>query len=243
MTEYDEIGKWYDLLYPELKQSKYDFYNDLIKKNQPALEIGCGSGKLYLKYLEQGYDVYGLDISQIMIQSIIDKSTDLKPKLFHDNVVNMDLNKKFNLIYYPSNSITHHTSVNELIKVFENCYNHLNDNGVFAFDLFVPSFDKINNYGEINTLTKEIDDETHIIGKWSKIINKVEQLFNLNWMIINKNTGKKLLDENITLSLLPKQQIEILLAKTGFSNYHFYNNFTNDEINKDSSYYSVVAQK
>ncbi len=44
------------------------FYCDLILRHgQPALDVGCGTGRLLLDYLAQGIDIDGVDISPEML--------------------------------------------------------------------------------------------------------------------------------------------------------------------------------
>lgn len=245
MNKFNNWAKWYDIIYKSKDNEEYEFYHDLIKNNQPALEMACGTGRLYIKYLKDGFDVHGLDISEKMLNQTRRKAQEnnVEPVLFNKNALHMELDKTYNLIYYPFNSISHFTSLEDQQKVISNCYKHLKQDGIFAFDMYVPSFEKIHNYEQINTQTQKIEDEEYIIGKWSKLVNEVEQVFSHNTMVINKNTGKIVYNENFNLSLLPKQQVESLLINAGFSDYTFYDGFSDEEINKDTEKYSVIAKK
>lgn len=44
-----------------------DYYGRFIESGQPALDAGCGSGRLLLPWLRAGYDVDGCDVSADMI--------------------------------------------------------------------------------------------------------------------------------------------------------------------------------
>jgi ubiquinone/menaquinone biosynthesis C-methylase UbiE len=44
------------------------FYRDIIRASgQPALDIGCGTGRLLLDYLADGIDIDGVDVSPEML--------------------------------------------------------------------------------------------------------------------------------------------------------------------------------
>src|SRR5262245_25526712 len=51
------------------------FFRDLIRKHgQPALDVGCGTGRLLLDYVSQGLDVEGVDHSPEMLKLLEEKA-------------------------------------------------------------------------------------------------------------------------------------------------------------------------
>ena len=61
------------------------FYRDIILQNgQPALDIGCGTGRLLLDYLAAGIDIDGVDNSPEMLAICEEKAqkSGLHPILF-----------------------------------------------------------------------------------------------------------------------------------------------------------------
>ena len=64
------------------------FYRDIILQyGQPALDIGCGTGRLLLDYLAAGIDIDGVDNSPEML-AICKESAEagLHPTLFQQNM-------------------------------------------------------------------------------------------------------------------------------------------------------------
>src|SRR5438552_17766610 len=54
------------------------FYKNIIlESGQPALDVGCGTGRLLLDYLEQGIDVDGVDDSPDMLAICREKAEKL----------------------------------------------------------------------------------------------------------------------------------------------------------------------
>lgn len=45
-----------------------DYYGRFVARGQPALDAGCGAGRLLVPWLEAGYDVDGSDISADMVE-------------------------------------------------------------------------------------------------------------------------------------------------------------------------------
>ena len=58
----------YDLLVPPDAVGNVAFFRELIRDaGEPALEIGCGTGRLLLQYAAAGLDVEGVDLSEEML--------------------------------------------------------------------------------------------------------------------------------------------------------------------------------
>ena len=45
-----------------------EYFGGFVARSQPALDAGCGTGRLLLPWLEAGYDVDGCDVSADMIE-------------------------------------------------------------------------------------------------------------------------------------------------------------------------------
>jgi ubiquinone/menaquinone biosynthesis C-methylase UbiE len=65
------VAECYDLLIPDDEAGSYRFFQQAIEaKGEPALELGCGTGRPLLGYLEAGLDVEGLDSSADMLEPV-----------------------------------------------------------------------------------------------------------------------------------------------------------------------------
>lgn len=88
--KFDNFGDWaevYDIIYDERYYNKkeLEFYERLINETyNPTLEMACGTGRLYILYLEKGYDIHGSDISESMLNIVNQKCNEknLDPKLY-----------------------------------------------------------------------------------------------------------------------------------------------------------------
>lgn len=84
------------------------FFLDVIKKyGQPALDIGCGTGRLLLDYLEQGIDIDGVDNSPEMLALCRDKAKKLRvaPVLYEQYIESLALPRRYHTILIPSSSL------------------------------------------------------------------------------------------------------------------------------------------
>jgi ubiquinone/menaquinone biosynthesis C-methylase UbiE len=84
------------------------FYLKLIEVHgQPVLDVGCGTGRLLLDYLEQGIDVDGVDSSPEMLQLCRQKAEamGLAPVLYEQHAEALDLPRQYRTILVPSSSL------------------------------------------------------------------------------------------------------------------------------------------
>ncbi len=83
------------------------FYRDVILQHgQPALDVGCGTGRLVLDYLASGLDVDGVDNSPEMLEICREKAgrLGLRPRLYEQAMESLSLPRKYRTIFVPSSS-------------------------------------------------------------------------------------------------------------------------------------------
>src|SRR5438067_11430961 len=83
------------------------FFREMIERSgQPALDVGCGTGRLLLDYLAQGLDVDGVDNSPEMLAICRRKAAELglRPSLYQQAVEELALPRTYGTIFVPSSS-------------------------------------------------------------------------------------------------------------------------------------------
>ena len=83
------------------------FYLDVVKKyGQPVLDVGCGTGRILLDFLQQGIDVEGVDNSPEMLARLNQKAEqiNLQPTVYQQEMDRLDLPRKYQTILVPSSS-------------------------------------------------------------------------------------------------------------------------------------------
>ena len=146
MASYDAIGKFYDDIMGDQKESAKQIYK-LIKKFHPAaqsvLELGCGTGS-YLQHLSRHYNTTGLDQSCVML-SIARKKIP-KAELYQTGMLEFKFNKRFDVIICMNDTFNHFLKVLDIKKLLLKVYEHLAENGILIFD--------INTEHKLNTLSE-----------------------------------------------------------------------------------------
>jgi 2-polyprenyl-3-methyl-5-hydroxy-6-metoxy-1,4-benzoquinol methylase len=78
------------------------YFKSLIETSgQPALDLGCGTGRLLLPYLQAGLDVDGVDYSRDMLEQCQQRAEreGLAPKLYQQTMHELDLPRRYKTIY------------------------------------------------------------------------------------------------------------------------------------------------
>lgn len=141
---YQKFASIYDLFmehcdYNSWKQQIYDILEENNIKKGKLLDIGCGTGELLLRIYDK-YEVSGLDISPEML-SIAKKKLDcFNVKLYEENMLDFDLSEKFNVIIALFDTVNHIIKYEDLIKHLETVKKHLEEEGIYIFDLVNRKF-------------------------------------------------------------------------------------------------------
>jgi ubiquinone/menaquinone biosynthesis C-methylase UbiE len=84
------------------------FYLDAIRRyGEPVLDVGCGTGRILLDYLQQGIDIDGVDNSPEMLALCREKARrlGLSPVLFEQYMEELALPRRYRTILVPSSSL------------------------------------------------------------------------------------------------------------------------------------------
>ena len=83
------------------------FYLEAIGRyGQPALDVGCGTGRLLLDYVSIGIDIDGVDVSPEMLELCREKASraGIVADLFEQRMEELDLPRRYRCILVPSSS-------------------------------------------------------------------------------------------------------------------------------------------
>lgn len=182
------IARFYDIIYHQVRDG---VDNDFFLRQTTAakgkiLELGAGTGRLFTEALNQGADIYGIDISSSMTDILKSKLPDTEHhRIITDNAVTMKWDMKFDLIIAPFRMFSHILDVKDQLSLLNNICFHLTDKGKFIFDVFVPDPNLLIN--GINSLA-DFNGEYEPGKKLKRIINSkadiVNQLLNVSMKLI-----------------------------------------------------------
>lgn len=116
------------------------FYRDVIARHgEPALDVGCGTGRLVLDYLSAGVDVDGVDNSPEMLAICREKAHALgiTPSLYEQQMQSLDLPRRYRTIFVPSSSFLLLAEPADAAEAMRRFYAHLLPGGVLVMPFMV----------------------------------------------------------------------------------------------------------
>src|SRR5262245_61160155 len=135
---YGVVAKWWAEFNtdggPEL-----EYFRPFLEAGQPALDVGCGTGRLLIPYLQAGLDVDGCDISPDMVALCRERAEreGLAPTLRVQPMHELNMPRTYRTIYATGTlGVSGNREQNErtLVRMFE----HLEPGGTLLIDAEVP---------------------------------------------------------------------------------------------------------
>ncbi|GEL77524.1 class I SAM-dependent DNA methyltransferase [Tenuibacillus multivorans] len=142
---YNKMAEVYDELMRDAPYDKWlNFTNRIIRDipGQNVLEIGCGTGEIAIRLANEGYEVNAFDLSDQMIE-IAQKKTKCvigKTNFFQADITQLKLNQRFDLAISYCDVFNYLVTVEDLKQALANTYYHLNEQGVFIFDVHSQAY-------------------------------------------------------------------------------------------------------
>jgi ubiquinone/menaquinone biosynthesis C-methylase UbiE len=139
------IASSWDLLRGDTSQwPDRAFYRQVILTGgEPALDVGCGTGRLLIDYVSEGLDVDGVDASPEMLAICREKakSLGLRLAIYQQLMQVLDLPRKYRTVIVPSSSFQLLTDLREASAALQRFCVHLVPGGrlVMPFMVFSPT--------------------------------------------------------------------------------------------------------
>jgi SAM-dependent methyltransferase len=118
-----------------------DFYARTFigQANRTVLDLCCGTGQLALYFLEHGYRVTGIDLSEHMLQYARENARaymeEGQARFIQADASDFTLDEQFGLVVSTFDALNHLESHEALRKCFQSVFSVLVPEGVFIFDL------------------------------------------------------------------------------------------------------------
>jgi len=242
------FARFYDLIYHQMRDdADSEFYLDQIRQVKgKILEVGVGTGRLFMSALNNNADIYGIDISPSMLDILRTKlSPENQKRISLQNIIDFRLDNKFDLIIAPFRVFMHLTEKVDQLNALNNVFDYLNPGGRFIFDVFVPDLRPL-----ITGLENVIDFEgeyepgnrvKRIVSTKPDIINQIINItFRLEW---NEGDSKQIREWNTPLRFFFRFELEHLIERSQFKTCRISGDFSGNDLNKDSKEFIIVCQK
>jgi ubiquinone/menaquinone biosynthesis C-methylase UbiE len=228
------------------------FYRDIILRHgQPALDIGCGTGRLLLDYLADGIDIDGVDNSPEMIALCRDKAQKLglHPTLFQQTMEALDLPRRYRTIIVPSSSFQLLTDSSLATAAMRRFFDHLEPGGVLVMPFMISWQEGDPTQADWEFVTEKVRPEDGaVVRRWARTRYDPEQQLEhaedryevvLNDQVIASEHHVR----SPAVRWYTQAQAVDLYQAAGFTNIRMFSKFSHEPASDSDMLFSVIGTK
>ncbi len=214
---FNEYSQYYNLLYKDKNyKAEVDYIDGVIRDYSPnaksVLDLGCGTGRHDFYLSHKGYDVFGVDMSNTMLNF----AKELGMNCIQGDARTFRADKKFDAVVSLFHVASYQITDMDIMNYFQTMAHHMNQDGVCIFDvwykpavLFQKPEDRVKELENENVHIKRFCHSNHIPQK---------SLVEVNYLIdiTNKQDGRKsTLKELHKMRYYSKQELERFAGLAG----------------------------
>ncbi|NSB15683.1 class I SAM-dependent DNA methyltransferase [Clostridium beijerinckii] len=243
---YKEFANIYDeLIYEDINYDKVaDKIINICRENnlkfEDYLDLACGTGNVSINVAKYFKTVYAVDLSDDMLNVAFDKfkKNKIKAKVICQDMCELSLNKRFDLITSVLDSTNYITEDEDLLDYFSSVYEHLKENGIFIFD--INSYYKLSTVLGNNIYTYSSEE---IFYTWENSFeDDVLNMF-LTFFVKTENELYKKFEEEHFERAYKESYIEDILKKCNFKIINKFSGYSDEEVNENSERILYIVSK
>ncbi|ELZ20293.1 type 12 methyltransferase [Halosimplex carlsbadense 2-9-1] len=227
---FDEIAPYYEAVNP-IEHDVGFWVEEAQRANGPVLEVGCGTGRVYLELLDAGVDAHGIDISRGMLDELESAAADrgLDPTVERADMRTFDLDRSFDLVVVPLRTFMNAVTVDDQKRTLRRIREHLTDDGRLILDFPQLSPEPIaESYGVEREIPVEIDGEQYTQVTTTEFVDRVEEITRAERRVYDAD-GDLVAEGAQRSKLLHAREVELLLDATGYSGWTMYGGYDRSE--------------
>ncbi len=255
------MAKWWSEFNDDFRAHEIPYFQRFIESDgQPALDVACGTGRLLLPYLRAGLDVDGCDVSADMIGACREKATreGLSPNLYVQPMHELDLARRYKTIYvcgaFGLGSNREHDF--QALNCF---YEYLEPGGTLLLDNEVPYADASQWKYWLKDDRAALPEAMRPAGERRRASDGAEYALRsravdldplgqhvtleMHAEIWRDGTLESEEDHTLNIGLYFKNELLLMLERTGFTNIVVHGEHTEREPTSDDDFLVFVATK
>jgi SAM-dependent methyltransferase len=244
---FDTWARFYDAALPADRPDRPLFVELGREADGPVLELGCGTGDVYLELLAAGVDAHGIDLSGEMLDVLERKAVarGLEPRVRRADVADFAFEIGFDLVIAPLNVVRHVVDLADQRAAFRNVFDALEPDGRFVFWVDLPDLDEVCEQRDGTTTNRRFthEDREYDLAIRIELRDPIEQTLTYSFAYTDAETGDAVASMAFEMALVPKRQFELLLADAGFDRWTFYNGAELDPLSTASEPAVCLAER
>lgn len=213
-------------------------------KNARILELCCGTGRLTIPIARDGYRICGVDYTASMLEQAKAKAlaAGVEIELVEADIRELDLQRRYDLIFIPFNSIHHLYRNEDLFSALSVVRNHLEEGGLFLLDCFNPDIRYIaEGEKELQAIAeyrtgdgREVQVRQRMRYECATQINRIEWHYFINGSFDSV--------QNLDMRMFYPRELDAYLTWSGFRIVHKFGDFAEGAFGDDSEKQIFVCQ-
>jgi hypothetical protein len=155
----DRVAARYDELYADLDPTDaVETLARLAAGRGPVLELAIGTGRIALPLAGRGVEVHGIDVSEAMVERLRAKPGGDRIPVTMGDFADVPVEGRYPLVFVAFNTFFGLTTQDEQVRCFANVAAHLEDDGVFVLEGFVPDVTRYDRNQRVAAIKVELDE-------------------------------------------------------------------------------------
>jgi len=242
---YGEFAKIYDELicedidYNKIEERILGIISKHNIKFEDYLDLACGTGNVAIRMAKHFKNTYLVDLSEEMLQEAYSKfkKERIKGKVICQDMSELSLNHTFDLITCVLDSTNYILEIEDLKDYFKGVYKHLNEDGLFIFD--INSFYKLTTILGNNIFSYNTED---VFYNWENTIEDDIVNMYLTFFVKNGDLYERFEEEHYERAYT-ENEIEGIIQECGFSIINKYDGYNQKDVNKESERILYILKK
>ncbi|MBF0123647.1 MAG: class I SAM-dependent methyltransferase, partial [Candidatus Omnitrophica bacterium] len=189
---FGSYAKYYDLLYKNKDYAgEASYIHGLIQQHKPSarsiLNLGCGTGKHDVCLERFGYQITGVDQSDMMLSEANKRVIPGKLDFLKGDVRTLDLGRKFDVVVSLFHVMSYQTTDEDIFAALTTAARHLVPGGILIFD-FWNGEGVLKDPPEVRIKRLE-DDAVKIVRIAEPVVHEDQHVVDVSYQIISFNKG------------------------------------------------------
>ncbi len=214
MTVFGDYSKYYDLLYKDKDyEAESEYIASLLGDSKKILELGCGTGKHASLLGKKGFDIFGIDFSETMIE----RAKKLGVKCEVGDVRTFRTDDVFDSVISLFHIASYQNTDEDVKNYFKTASIHVKKGGKFIFDLwYKPAVLTQRPEKRVKELE---NDEIKVVRYCTPEHLEDKNIVKVHYKIdiTNKKTGnQQVVEETHSMRYFSSEDVEKFAKEAGF---------------------------